>query len=274
MQEKDVEKSKTWIRLEWISIVYLALFVLAVLSPSLVARDLFGIQERHVEEILIFLFGITGLATFSIYQRYMEKSEKEHQDARNEYDRAKRELVESYKYIGSLNRQIDVLKGLANKTSVELVKSDYLSKDLLTSLISSAAASAGAQTALIRYVDLKTLRTHNEVFHTLEKAEVMRVSNKVLRRIHEEGVSHSFLQDEKGSEILVIPSDQHSKCIKAYILIAYDRNKGASIDISLLKVFANQAELLHHALDKQSNETTDPIELVEQTEKQVSGEVS
>ena len=102
-------KSKSVLRLEWISLVYLALFVLAVLSPSLISKGYFGIDERHVEEFFIFIFGLVGIATFSFYERIMEKKDREHEDAKNEYDRARKELIESYKYIGSVNRKIEVL---------------------------------------------------------------------------------------------------------------------------------------------------------------------
>jgi hypothetical protein len=84
-------------RLEWISLVYLALFVLAVLSPSIVTTGHFGFSEKRIEEALIFIFGIVGLATFALYQGLIEKKEKEHEEAKGEYERAKRELIESYR---------------------------------------------------------------------------------------------------------------------------------------------------------------------------------
>ncbi|MBU1348504.1 hypothetical protein KJ781_00330, partial [Patescibacteria group bacterium] len=152
-------KSNPIIRLEWVSLVYLALFVMAILSPRIVSQRMFGIHEETFEEVFIFLFGIAGLLTFSIYQRVMERKEQEHEATENERERIKRELVESYQYIGSMNRQMNVLKELANQTSIEIVEKDSMSKDIIASLLANAAASVGAQTAFIRYIDLERGRT-------------------------------------------------------------------------------------------------------------------
>lgn len=267
-------RSRFLIRLEWISLVYLALFVLAVLSPSLVTRDVVGIDERHVEEILIFLFGIVGLATFSIYQRLMERREKEHEDAKNEYERARRELIESYQYIGSINRQIELLKRLANQTSQTIIESSKLNKDLLASLLANAAASVNAKTAYIRYVDVERLRTVHETLHTLESQASLKLANKDLKKVHEFGATHAFMRAEDGREILVVPSDSGERKVKAYLVVATDPSRARDFDISLLKVFANQAELLHHILSSQSaSKPGSPLALVEQAERQVVGEV-
>lgn len=261
------------VRLEWISLVYLALFVLAVLSPSLITKNFFGIPERHVEEFLIFLFGVVGLATFSIYQRIMEKSEQEHEDAKSEYDRARHELVDSYKYIGNINRQMEVLKRLANQTSLKILDSEHPHKDLLNTLLQSAAESAGARAALIRYVDLERLQTKHEVLHSLDKAFIFKVPNKELCRIHEAGLAHSCFRDDEAREIIIVPSDYKNKDVKAYLFIAPGPD-GADIDTSLLKVFVNQAEFLKRAVTGQEKALLEPLELVKQAEKQVVGDVA
>ena len=260
-------------RLEWISLVYLVLFVLAVLSPSLVTRGYFGIDERHVEEAMIFIFGLVGLATFSLYQRLMEGKEKEHQSAKNDYERAKRELVESYQYIGSINRQIELLKRLANQTSLKIVASNSLDKELLTSLLSSAAASVNAKRAYIRYMELERLRTVSEIAHAIEDATPLKLANKDLRKLHDSGASHAFMRTEDGHEVLVVPSDHESRRVKAYLLIVTNSEQARHYDTSLLKVFANQAELLHYTLKEQVKQPASALELVEQAEKQAVGEV-
>lgn len=266
-------KAASLVRLEWISLVYLAIFVLAILSPSLVTGPLFGIDERHVEEILIFTFGIVGLTTFSLYQRIMERKEKEHEDAKNEYDRAKRELVESYRYIGSINRQIEVLKRVTNQTSMKIVESGRLSKDLLSSLLANAASSVGAKTAMVRYIELDTLRTQHEILHTLDGTPAFRVHNRALRNVHESGATHAFVRAEDGQEVLVIPSDHKGKAVKAYLLITPDQDQESALDITLLKVFANQADLLHYALEEQAKVPNGPLEMVQEAQRQAIGEI-
>ncbi|MCI0479901.1 hypothetical protein L0Y59_05125 [Candidatus Uhrbacteria bacterium] len=269
-------KSNPLLRLEWISLVYLTLFVFAILSPRVVRDGLFGVSEETVEEILIFIFGITGLVTFSLYQRLMERRELERAEVESERERIKRELVESYRYIGSVNRQVNVLKELVNQTSVEIVEKDLLKKDILTSLLANAAASVGAHTAFIRYVDLGKGRTDHEVLHSHEGIEQMKVSNKDLLRIHDSGAAHAYINSECGKELLVVPSDHQDVDVKAFLLTLSDPPNGTDQDTSLLKVFVNQAELIYHTLRRQngSRNGIEPLELVDEAKNRSLGDIS
>lgn len=235
---------------------------------------MFGIEERRLEEIMIFAFGMVGLFTFGMYQRYMERKEKEHEDALNAYERAKRELLDSYQYIGSINRKIEVLKGVANRTSLEIVGNSQYPKELLSSLAANAAACAGAKRALIRYVELERIRTEHEILHAVDGDGTIKVPNKELKKLHESGAPHAFLKSEEGKEILVVPSDHKEKPIKAYVLVEIDPEQGVGIlDTSLLKVFANQAELLQYTREENGRVVNDPLRLIDQAKRSVIGEV-
>lgn len=163
--------------------IYLVLFVLAILSPSLVRNDYFGLPEDRIEELLIFLFGIAGLATFSLYERVMERRERERDEALSDRDKARKELVSSYEYIGAINRQIDALKKLANETAVSLVEADRIKKGIFQSLAAGAAALMRADHCELRVVALDKLRTLKEF--RLETADPLRVSNRDLLTVHE-----------------------------------------------------------------------------------------
>jgi hypothetical protein len=245
-------RPQPFLRLEWIWFVYLALFVLAVLSPSLVTHDFIGIDERHVEELLIFVFGVTGLITFSIYQRIMERDQEQHEHAKNDYERAKRELVESYQYIGSINRKIELLKRITNQTSLKIVESDRSTKDIFHSLLANARARVNAETACIRYVDLEKMRTEHEIHSVPDAPFAFKIGNKELKKVHENKLSHAFIRSDDGQDLLVVPSDHQLKRVKAYLLFPVNAAHIEDIDMSLLKVFANQAELLHFAFKEQS----------------------
>ena len=57
---------------------------------------------------------------------------------------------------------------------------------------------------------------------------------------------------EDGERILVVPSDKRDTAIKAYLLFELDSTQADSFDIPLVKVFANQAELIYHNLIRQN----------------------
>ncbi len=140
-------------RLEWIYLLYLCFFVVAVLSPSLYHQDYFGLSETVWEEITIFVFGLAGFATFAIHARLMEGREKERDKAQNDFQKAQNELINSYAYIGSINRKIELLKKVADQTTVSAVDSKRLPKDLFHALAANACAAVAADTAVIRFVE-------------------------------------------------------------------------------------------------------------------------
>ena len=263
-------------RIEWISLVYLIFFVLAVMTPSIVPADVFDIPQQHIEEVLIFLFGLGGLGTFTLYERLMERRTKERDEAVQSAERAMKELVESYRYIGSVNRQIDVLKKHVNETTMELTGKRAYWKDLLQSLAANAAACTNARVVLIRFVELEKLRTDREVYHHLEGKKSIKISNRELREIHEQGTSHSILQSD-GSRILVVPSDKRDSPIKAYLLFELTKDHTDDLEVPLVKVFANQAELIYHNLIRNGGQPIDippePLDVVEKLTSNPSGEV-
>jgi len=232
-------------RLEWISLVYLLFFVLAVFAPSLFQHGYFGLSETTLQEITIFVFGMAGIVTFALYERLMERREKEREQVQNDYQKAKLELIESYTYIGSINRKIELLKKLANETSSSVMEHRPIPKELFQAIMSNACSAIGAETALLRFVNHGTLRTDREFFQQTGSKFVFRVSNRDLRTLHERGLSHSFVLSEDEQEILVVPSDRSEGGLKAYLLIYMQGQHIHDVDASLLKVFVNQAEMLY-----------------------------
>lgn len=236
-------------KIEWISLLYLAFFVLAILSPSIVSRGAFWLAEEQVEELLIFLFGLTGLATFGFYERLMERRERERDEAISDRDRARRELVSSYEYIGAVNRRIEALKKLANETAVSIVDADRQQKELFSSIATSAATLIRARHGVIRIVALDKLRTIKE--YAVDPEAPVRVSNKDLLEAHSLARTHCFIRDERGAEVLVVPSSRQNTEAKAFLLIPTTPNDMPEIDPEILRVYANQAEVLYRVLQKE-----------------------
>lgn len=263
-------------KFQWISVVYLVLFVMAVFSPSIVRGGLFGVSEQHIEEILIFLFGVAGLAIFMLYERLMERAEKEHNKIQDTFERVKRELVSSYQYIGSLNRQLDTLKQLTNDTSVSIYEQNKISKDLLHSLVRAASGSVGGKAGVLRFVHLDKLRTEAEFHHKPEgngQSAVDKVSNKELKRIHDQGIKFDKLVTE-NRQWLVIPSDRQVGEVKAFMVLDHVPAVFEEFDPSVLKVFVNQAELVFRALNKENlAENGSALDLVDAATSNPTGTV-
>ncbi len=260
---------------QWISVIYLLLFALAVFSPSLIQHQFFGLAEQHLEEALIFIFGLTGIIIFMLYERLMERNERNREEMADICERAKRDLVSSYQYIGTLNRRIEVLKRISNDTSVSIYEQATLSKDLLQELAVSASGSMGGGPAMLRFVHLPKLRTEREFLHAsdLPSGTVFSISNKALKRLHEERRPYGSLIEEAFSWIAV-PSDRMSGDVKAFLIVKHPGNELDVFDPSVLKVFANQAELVYRALRKQDwQEGKTVLDFVEAATDKVVGDV-
>lgn len=261
-------------KFQWISLTYLLLFMLAVFSPSLVGKEYFGISEANVEELLIFLFGLSGIAIFMLYERLMEKKEKENQEMLDACDHAKKELVSSYQYIGSINRQLDLLKKSINDTSVSMYEQHKLGKELLYSLVTAASASFGGTPTLLRFVNLEKLRTESEFTHPNSSLGRLpfTVSNKDLKMAHEQGAVTRVTTDKV--QLVLVPSDRRNGDIKAFLAVQ-ETVSNSEHDASLLKVFVNQAELIYRGLQGEEAIKTEPAPLdqVEAVTKIAEGEI-
>lgn len=234
------------LRLEWIYLVYLLCFALAVLSPSIYTRGYFGLSETALEELTIFIFGLAGLLVFTTYERQIEGREREQEQVQDEYARVKSELIESYAYIGSMNRKLELLKRAANEASVGLGEKKVV-RELFGALVSHAAAAADAQAVLLRFVELSHLRTDREFFHINQGGKSIRVANKDLRAICDQKLSHAFIRSDDGRDLLVVPSDMPND-LRAFLLFSWTSQSVPELDASLLKVFVNQAESLNQRL--------------------------
>lgn len=232
------------VRFAWMVIVYLVCFALAVFAPSLHQQGRFGLREETLEELTIFIFGLVGLWVFVSYGRIIEGQIAEQEIQMSAHEKTKRELMESYAYIGTINRKLELLKKASNQTSLNYLRGKKWSKDLYQSLVSHASASVGAKATLLRLIDEQTLRTETEHLHAASEQFVFKVHNRDVMEVLKRGVSHAFIGAEDGKEVLVIPSEgPHTT--KAFLLLILDERQIPEIDISLLKVFANQAEMLH-----------------------------
>ncbi len=243
-------------KLEWISLIYLIFFALAVLSPSIYARDYFGVPEAILEEATIFLFGLAGIMTFTRYERLVERREQEQAKIQSDLDRVKTELIESYAYIGSINRKFELVKSMANNTSLSVADRSRIPKELLQALTKNALAAVSAQAALLRIMDLDKLRTEAE-FYAFQKEKVpFRVANRELKTLDERKGKHAFILTEDGQEVLVIPSAQADRQVKAFLILLLSETAVPEIDFSLLSVLVNQAAMAFQVSRPGVNETT------------------
>ena len=261
-------------KFQWISLIYLILFVLAVFAPSLVTHPYFGLSEQYIEELLIFLFGVTGVVIFMFYEKLIKAKEDEDKQIKNNWKKTKGELLSSYQYIGSLNRKIDTLKQLVNDTSLSINEQKASIKTLLLTIASAASSNFYNSPVMIRCVMFSKLRTEHEVVLNNKKNRKVKfnVPNKELQNIYQQGLSHAIITNNQGVQFLIIPSEHTDKEKKVFLIFLYDPDLVKDFDITIFKVFANQAEVVYHIF-KQDSSQKSLLKIIDSATENIVGEV-
>ena len=218
--------------------IFLIIFIITVLVPDLVRQDVSFLPEIRAEEILIFLMGALAFVIFlkNEQQLIFHKKEKEKDEKRIE--QTVKDLVESYSYIGEVNRKMDILMNIALGLSDRKVLSQADEKEIYASIVSAANFLLKADLAALRFVDIKSWRIKKE-FRSEGSGNL--VKNGQLSEIPEN------VNVKKFGECLVISSPQEIKNIRSYIMICgYDgEEENNPKNLEILKVFASQALFLY-----------------------------
>ncbi|MDQ1284018.1 MAG: hypothetical protein QG620_366 [Patescibacteria group bacterium] len=218
--------------------IFLILFVVAVLVPDLVRNDFHFLSEQRLEEVLIFLIGAAAFFVFIYYERLISFHKREKEKDRKKIDQTVKDLVESYSYIGEVNRKMDILMNIALGLSDRSMLSKDRETEIYESIISAANFLMKAEKTSLRFVNFETGRTEKEI---KTDDTIFSVKNSQLT-VLEENINVKKLSDE-----LVVLSSQKINGIKSCLIIAdYDKEEETSPkNIEILKVFASQAIFLY-----------------------------
>jgi len=93
--------------------IFLIIFIITVLVPDIVRDNFYAISETRSEEILIFLMGAMAFAIFMKNEKQLIFHKKEKEKDKKKIEQTVKDLVESYSYIGEVNRKMDLLMNTA-----------------------------------------------------------------------------------------------------------------------------------------------------------------
>ncbi|NTU66638.1 MAG: hypothetical protein HGB08_01815 [Candidatus Moranbacteria bacterium] len=224
--------------------IFLVLFITAVLVPDLIRGQVYFITEERAEEILIFVLGMIAFLTFINNERKIAHQKKEKEKAEKKIDQTVKDLVDSYSYIGEVNRKMDILMGVALGLSDRSALDRKKENEIYLSILNAATFLLKAESVMLRFVNIKTGRTEKEI--KLPETGKMTVSNKVLVGIEEN------MNLKKQNDSIIISSSQKISDIKSFLVAHdYDENEeNKPKNIEILKLFASQAIFLHSYMSK------------------------
>jgi hypothetical protein len=216
-------------------IILLVVFVLTIITPSLISEDILVdgliIREEWFEGILIALLFIIGYTVINQYRKELVKNQSRLQKALAEKTEMKTDLDDALKYIGSVNVQLGEVKSIiAGKNKYPEHKRDL--KELFQALAQKSLGIVNADWSLLRIIDPDHFRTLGEHFES-------RGHNQAVAKLN---VSNKALVETGGLEgFSVLQSDQANFRIKTFCVMPID----ALTDSQkiLLKVIVNQIEM-------------------------------
>lgn len=145
-------------------LVYLALFLFAVLTPEVVTGSILFVPEELIESVLVFLFGSTGFFIYFAKEKALIRHIREKLQLQQEKHDITRDLSDSYSYIGETNRKMDVLKELVVSLPVVLDRIRKKEKKSVYDGLSKAIMLFSKTDSFsLRIVDCERKRVEREV---------------------------------------------------------------------------------------------------------------
>jgi hypothetical protein len=89
---------------------YLLLFIGMIVTPELTRDGFLFFSEDDFESLLIFCFGMLGLLLYLSKESAFLRTVREKLSLQQETNQIRKDLSQSYSYIGEMNRRIDIMK--------------------------------------------------------------------------------------------------------------------------------------------------------------------
>ena len=224
--------------------IFLVIFIITVLVPDIIRSDFLFLSETHVEEILIFLLGAIAFAIFMKNEQQLVVHKKEKEKDKKKIEQTMKDLVESYSYIGEVNRKMDLLMNTALGLSERSSLNTSHENETYKSIVGASSFLFKADFTALRFIDLKDAKTKKE-FRSNNSGPTLK--NDTLLKLKKN------LDVKQYKNFLVVESNQTIENIKSFIIISgFDSEEQENPkNIEILKVFASQALFLYSYTHKE-----------------------
>lgn len=214
--------------------IYIIIFILAVLTPEIVNRDVGPIGQERVEGLIIFSLGIIGFLGLSLKERQLSKSLNEKTKIQKEANKIFKDLKDSYSYIGEINRKLDILKNIALGLPENSLLTPSKEKEIYDSIIEAVRTLGKTSDFSIRFINMASNNVEKEI----------KGKSNFYASIRNNTLTGN--QDACAAEVdkyMIICSPRKIDNISAWIIIAKKKNQ-ISENIEILKALASQSLFL------------------------------
>ncbi|PIU08291.1 MAG: hypothetical protein COT31_02970 [Candidatus Moranbacteria bacterium CG08_land_8_20_14_0_20_34_16] len=223
--------------------IFLIFFIITILIPDIVRTDLYSISETRIEEFSIFFMGALAFIIFLKNEQQLIFHKKEKEKDQKKIEQTVKDLVESYSYIGEVNRKIDLLTQVALGFSDRSILTKTQEKEIYQSIIKASNSLFKADFSSLHFVDVKTGKTKKEIYSDSENQKNIFPKKDTLLNILKKEESSII----KEKNYLIGFSSSKINNIKSFIIVSnYDKQEETDHkNGEILKVFASQALFLY-----------------------------
>lgn len=226
--------------------IYFIVFILAVFVPDIIKNDFHSISNTRLQEIAIFFLAMVGFLFFIFEEQKNKVQEKEKEKNLRQLENTSRDLVESYSYIGEVNRKMDILLQIALGVLDRSVLDKNKEKEIYHDIINAANFLMKADCSCLRFLELTTKKIKKEVRtctgHCLIKSSDLLENG--------DGINY-----KKSDGLLIITSSQKINNVKSFLLVkGFDKDEeNAPKNLEILRVLASQALFIYSYMAGNSN---------------------
>jgi len=208
-----------------------AIFLLIVFTPYIIHKGFTVFEEQFVEVAIILLLFSVGYAVLFLYRKEAAKNLKDINRLTKDKGALENRLTEAFKYIGTVNIQIDEIKSVfSDVRKFPENKKDFGS--ILQFLADRTLSTVNTGWVIFRIIDTKNLNSLGEYSETRGDSVLPRhkISNKTL------------VSSRKPNDFTVVESGHENFYIKTFCIIP--KTKLSRDNEVFIKAIVNQLEML------------------------------
>lgn len=225
--------------------IFFIILIIATLVPDIVRDEYFALSEERIEELLIFFLGSFSFLIFIFKERQLENERKEKEVKNKRLDQTGKDLVESYSYIGEVNRKMDILLNVALGFSSGTDISKKEVKEVFDSVVKATSFIMKAELVSLRFVDMENGKIKQNI---ILNGKNISIKNEKLTEMKD------AISIKKEDGVLIISSPNQIHKTKGYLLLKkYNEKEEANAkNIEILKVLVSQALFLYSLISKKN----------------------
>ncbi len=219
--------------------IFFILFAIGVLVPDIIGDGFSFISEERVEEIVLFLLGATGFIIFLFKEKELLSEKREKEINKKRLDETGKDLIESYSYIGEVNRKTDLLIEVMLGLSEGEMLDEKKLKEAYLSIADAANLMLKGENTTLLFFDENEEGNIKEAYDTAKPK--FAADKDILKSMG------GIVNIKKDRECLIVSSPNKINGVRSYLKVeSYSKEEEKKPkNTEILKMLTSQALLVY-----------------------------